>query len=71
MLGTGFLVLIGPGSIPATLLLLKVIVMGPITGLSLNPARTFGPVLLQILFGGTYNLAHLAVYFGRSRPQRR
>lgn len=41
----------------------EVIVMGPITGPSLNPARTFGPALLQVLFGGTYNLAHLIVYF--------
>jgi glycerol uptake facilitator protein len=41
----------------------EVIVMGPITGPSLNPARTFGPVIIQVLFGGTYNLAHLVVYF--------
>lgn len=41
----------------------EVIVMGPITGPSLNPARTFGPALLQVLFGGTYNMSHLIVYF--------
>jgi glycerol uptake facilitator protein len=41
----------------------EVIVMGPITGPSLNPARTLGPAVLQVLFGGTYNLAHLVVYF--------
>jgi glycerol uptake facilitator protein len=41
----------------------EVIVMGPIVGPSLNPARTFGPALLQVLFGGTYNMAHLIVYF--------
>lgn len=41
----------------------EVIVMGPITGPSLNPARTLGPALIQVLFGGTYNMAHLVVYF--------
>ena len=41
----------------------EVIVMGPITGPSLNPARTFGPAILQVLFGGSYNLTHLIVYF--------
>jgi glycerol uptake facilitator protein len=41
----------------------EVIVMGPITGPSLNPARTLGPAVLQVAFGGTYNLLHLVVYF--------
>lgn len=41
----------------------EVIVMGPITGPSLNPARTLGPALMQVWFGGAYNMAHLVVYF--------
>ena len=41
----------------------EVIVMGPITGPSLNPARTLGPALMQVWFGGTYNMSHLVVYF--------
>jgi glycerol uptake facilitator protein len=41
----------------------EVIVMGPIVGPSLNPARSLGPALIQVLLGGTYNMAHLLVYF--------
>lgn len=41
----------------------EVIVMGPITGPSLNPARTLGPALMQVWFGGSYNMSHLVVYF--------
>lgn len=40
----------------------EIIAFGPITNVSLNPARTLGPVLIQLAFGGIYNVAHLAVY---------
>ena len=36
---------------------------GPITNVALNPFRALAPAVLQVLFGGTYNLAHLVVYF--------
>lgn len=41
----------------------EVIIMGPVTGPSLNPARSLGPTVLQVVFGGTYEMGHLAVYF--------
>ncbi|MBV9230556.1 MAG: aquaporin family protein [Chloroflexi bacterium] len=41
----------------------EIMFFGPVTNVSLNPARTFGPVVIQLLFGGTYNVAHLIVYF--------
>jgi glycerol uptake facilitator protein len=36
---------------------------GPVTNVALNPFRALAPAVLQVLFGGTYNLAHLIVYF--------
>jgi glycerol uptake facilitator protein len=36
---------------------------GPVTNVALNPFRALAPAVLQVLFGGTYNLAHLVVYF--------
>jgi glycerol uptake facilitator protein len=36
---------------------------GPITNVALNPFRALAPAVLQVVFGGTYNLAHLVVYF--------
>lgn len=40
-----------------------ILVFGPITNVSLNPFRSLAPAVLQVAFGGAYNMAHLAVYF--------
>jgi glycerol uptake facilitator protein len=37
-------------------------VVGPVTGASLNPARSFGPVLIQALFGGVAKFDQYWVY---------
>lgn len=41
----------------------EIMAFGPITNVSLNPARTLGPVLVQLLLGGKYDVSHLIVYF--------
>ena len=41
----------------------SILLLGSVTGGCLNPARTFGPVVVQLLFGGSYPIAHLLVYF--------
>ena len=40
----------------------EIFAFGPITNVALNPARAFGPALLQVLLGGTYDLSHMIVY---------
>jgi glycerol uptake facilitator protein len=40
-----------------------ILVFGPITNVSLNPFRSLAPAVLQVVFGGKYELSHLAVYF--------
>ncbi len=41
----------------------EILAFGPITNVALNPARAFGPALLQVLLSGKYDLSHLIVYF--------
>jgi glycerol uptake facilitator protein len=40
-----------------------ILVFGPITNVSLNPFRSLAPAVLQVAFGGAYELPHLIVYF--------
>lgn len=39
-----------------------IIVTGPIAGASMNPARTFGPLLSETLWGGTTDWAKFPIY---------
>lgn len=34
-----------------------------VTGGNFNPARAFGPTIVQMLFGGSYPFSHMFVYF--------
>src|SRR5256886_16106002 len=36
---------------------------GPVTNVALNPFRALAPAVLQVVFGGKYDLSHLIVYF--------
>jgi glycerol uptake facilitator protein len=40
-----------------------ILVFGPVTNVSLNPFRSLAPAVLQLAFGGTYEIPHLLVYF--------
>lgn len=40
-----------------------IVVMGPLTGASLNPARTFGPFFATEVFGGSIPWSQLPLYF--------
>lgn len=51
------------GLVVGLTLTLGIMVMGPVTGGNLNPARAFGPTLIQMLFGGSYPFGHMFVYF--------
>lgn len=39
-----------------------IIVTGPIAGASMNPARTFGPLFTETLWGGTYDWSQFPIY---------
>ncbi len=44
-------------------LALGIFVTAAATGGNLNPARAFGPILIQMLFGGSYPFSHMFIYF--------
>lgn len=41
----------------------SMLVAGSVTGGDLNPARAFGPTMIQMAFGGAYPISHMFVYF--------
>jgi len=51
------------GLIIALAVAADIFAFGPVTNVALNPFRALAPAVLQVIFGGTYNLAHLIVYF--------
>lgn len=51
------------GLIVGLTLALGVMVAGVVTGGNLNPARAFGPTIIQMLFGGAYPFSHMFVFF--------
>src|SRR5260370_21085865 len=44
-------------------LTLCILVTGVVTGGNFNPARAFGPTIVQMLFGSSYPFSHMFVYF--------
>ncbi|HET8844755.1 MAG TPA: aquaporin [Ktedonobacteraceae bacterium] len=40
-----------------------ILVLGVVTGGNFNPARAFGPTVVQMMFGGIYPFWHMFVYF--------
>src|SRR6266436_2028071 len=41
----------------------EIFAFGPITNVALNPARAFGPALITVILGGTYDFTHVIAYF--------
>lgn len=44
-------------------LMLGMLATGVVTGGNLNPARAFGPTIIQMAFGNSYPIGHMFVYF--------
>ena len=44
-------------------LAMGMLVAGSVTGGNLNPARAFGPTIVQMIFGNNYPFGHMFVYF--------
>lgn len=44
-------------------LALGILVAGAVTGGNLNPARAFGPTIIQMLFGSAYPFGHMFIFF--------
>ena len=44
-------------------LALGILATGVVTGGNLNPARAFGPTLVEMMFGRVYPFSHLLIYF--------
>lgn len=51
------------GLIVGLTLMLGIMVAGAVTGGNLNPARAFGPTIIQMLFGAKYPIGHMFVFF--------
>ena len=48
-----------------------IMVIGPVTGASLNPARAFGPELVSAIGGGATHWTQLIPVYVAPRPRRR
>lgn len=51
------------GLVIGLMLALGILVAGAVTGGNLNPARAFGPTIIEMLFGANYPFWHMFVFF--------